>query len=184
MIDTEHPVNKAYIAVRKSRLERRKTAGLSTPGPKAGTVDRAKEAEIIKAVERGEDPSPKSNGSLPDIAIPSDLSADLGKYNIDILKSIEQIKGMQVKREKERQELVSRELTQKLFHKIYIVDTNEWKTIGDKLAPDLAAIAGVDDSDIIIKMNQRIEKEVYKILNHTKRIINDFLKGIEAEEIE
>lgn len=182
MIDTEHPINATYIKIREVRMERAENANFKKRGPPPGSICLANEKKIAEAVGRGEDPGAISTGSSDEFTVPSDF-ADLGKHNVDILKTVEQIRGMQVKREKERNELVSRTLTQRVFHKLYIVDTNEFKTLGDKLAPDLAAIAGVDDSEITIQMSQRVEKEVYKILNHIKRIINDFLKKIDAEEI-
>lgn len=117
-----------------------------------------------------------------DPAVLADLSK-LSKPSAEKLKTIEQVKMLQLKREKERKELVSRKSVITVFSKMYMIDTNELIPLAGKLAPRVAALCGVEDSDIHLQIAEMIESEIYQTLGHIKRILNDFLKEIEAEEL-
>lgn len=93
------------------------------------------------------------------------------------LKLIEQIKHTNIKNLEMRRKLISRELVETVFNKLYLVDQNELKPIGQKIAPDIAAIFGSSDRDKILKAGDLIESEIYKSLKHIKRILDDFLKS-------
>lgn len=112
----------------------------------------------------------------------SDLSL-LSKQSAERLKIIAQIKQIQVKTEKDRGELISRELVSRFLGKMYTIDVNEFRPMGASLAPELAAIAGIDDSEKIIKIGERIEKEVFVILKHSKRLLKDFLTSLKVEKV-
>ena len=40
----------------------------------------------------------------------------------------------------------------------------------------------MDDSEVILKVEAAVEKEVYTILKHVKRLVDDFLTSIEVED--
>jgi len=51
------------------------------------------------------------------------------------------------------------------------------------LAPEIAAIFESDDPNLMLKVNKKIEKEIFRSLSHIKRLINDFLIKIGTEGI-
>lgn len=117
---------------------------------------------------------------------PDEIKADihaLTKQSVDKLKVVEQIKALQLKTEERKQQLVPRDLVRRVLGKLYQIDVNELRTLPDKLASDIAAECKIDDTDIIFAINKIIEKEIYKTLEHMKRLLNDFLIGIKAERI-
>jgi phage terminase Nu1 subunit (DNA packaging protein) len=93
------------------------------------------------------------------------------------LKLIEQIKHTHIKNLELRGDLVSKELVQRYFSKLYMVDQNELKPIAAKVAPNIAAVFKSNDSEKILETTKIIEDEIYKCLNHIKRIMDDFLKN-------
>lgn len=168
-LDTDNPVNKDYIIRNKNKNKKSKNKPSQAANP------------------------PSSEPEIKDLTLPSeDMHFDelstyleaLPQSSAEKLKTISQIRQLQVKTKKDRQELISRKLISKIFAKLYMVDVNEWRTLGAHLAPEIAAIAGIDDDETIIKVGEAIEKEVFIVLQHVKRIVNDFLKTIKAEELE
>jgi hypothetical protein len=107
----------------------------------------------------------------------------LSKPELDRLKALEQVRALKQKTDQARLKLIDRDLVARCFSKIYAVDVNELRTLGANLAPGLASIFGADRPDLILQAEQTIEAEVFKVLEHVKRIISDFLKSIKAEPL-
>ena len=85
-------------------------------------------------------------------------------------------------REIDRGKLIKRELVKKIFAQIHTVDTNQWKTLEDKIMPELCGLFEVQDgSDEAIKARKLISEEVTKILRFVKRQIDEFF--IDNEEV-
>lgn len=168
-LDTDNPVNKDYITRNKNK-------------------DRKSKDKSSQAAESSPSEPEIENFTLPsgdmDFENLNSYLNTLDRSSTEKLKILEQIRQIQVKTKKERQELISRELISKVFAKLYMVDVNEWRTLGANLAPEIAAIAAIDDDETIIKVGEAIEKEVFIVLQHVKRIVNDFLKTIKATELE
>jgi len=99
----------------------------------------------------------------------------LSKADIDKYGALEKAKKTRDERRAKRQELIERKLVQTVFGKLYSIDKNEFLTLGDKLAPDIATLAGVNDPAVILQINERIEEECYKILAHIKRVMSSEL---------
>jgi hypothetical protein len=115
------------------------------------------------------------------------LSAEINeitKYDVEKIKLFEQIKQIQLKTKKARNELIDRALVQKVFAKIYTIDVSELRPIGNKLAPEIAAICKINNAKTIIKINEKIEREIFKSLQHVKKQVNIFLKKIDAKKID
>lgn len=106
------------------------------------------------------------------------------KAQADIKKIIEQVRMLILKREEKRRELIPRDIVRRLFSEVYSIEGTEMKTLGTKIAPDIAAACGVDDPEKIIQIDERIEKEVYKIMSHVKRKIDNSLRSWGAELLE
>jgi hypothetical protein len=97
------------------------------------------------------------------------------------LKAIEAVKQAQIKNAKDRGQLISRDLVRQVLAQIFTIDVNEWRTLSANLTPELASVFGIHDAEKLIEAEARIDQEVFAILQHSKRITNDFLKSIEAE---
>lgn len=198
-IDLSHAVNREYLNSENASRTRRDNKG-DRPGPKKA-YPKPKPLKKVKPKPKKLPPASDKAIKLEDPPFVGDLE-DLEDYEqagyIDIdgnlntidrisadrLKVIETIRLSKIKRETLRNKLVKRSWVTKVFNKLYQVDQGEFRTLGDKLAPDVTAICGVNDTKIEHKINERIDEEVFKVLNHVKRILNDALKEIEAEALD
>ncbi|MCK5611617.1 hypothetical protein KAR91_57635 [Candidatus Pacearchaeota archaeon] len=99
--------------------------------------------------------------------IPKDL--------IDKIKSFEVAAKAKQARDVSRGKLIERDIVKKVFAKIHTVDTNQWKTLEDKITPDLCSLFKAQDGgEQSIKARKMINFEVTKILKYTKRLIDEF----------
>jgi hypothetical protein len=102
--------------------------------------------------------------------------ADVGK-----VARLESALKTRVEREHKRGLLIERSTVQTVFGRLHTIDVNELRTLGAKLAPDVAGLLGVDDPEKLLQVEKRIDDEVLKSLAHIKRVLNDFLKRAGGE---
>lgn len=188
-IDPNNPINKYYVQV---ALEKQ---ALGRPKPPKKVVKKKKKRvavvnggkpeekkKIAKAVENHISENPEYDIDLDDLEM-----SVLGlppKAKADLKKIIEQVKLLELRREEKRKQLIPRDLVRNILSKMYIIENNEFKPLGTRVAPDIAAICEVDDPAKILLIDERIEAEVYKILEHMKIEINRFLKKQEERELD
>lgn len=196
-IDPNHPHNVYYEQnINRNRPHRKRVGNLKRKATKNGEDlkirenkrDRRKKKKPLYASELEGEEKPKKkkkvNGNGSNVGVNLDDVKERASYgavtetNIKALKVIEQIEQIRLRTQKERQLLVERDLVKRVFSKIYTIEVNELRIIGDTLAPEIASYFNSDDSEAILKTNQRIEKEIYKALNHIKRLISDYLKSV------
>jgi len=187
-VDPGHPTNLHFQenAARNSAKIKRGFPKKKKRGPKPGAKKNRKKAKTTQGEEdgdRGEGYTPEQDIDWESGELPANVGA-LSRATTDKLKTIEQIHALRIKTDKERQELIDRDLVRRLFSKMYLIDTNELKTLADKLPADIAGLAGIDDQKVIMEIGERIEREVYRSLAHIKRLINDLFEEIGAEVIE
>jgi hypothetical protein len=185
-IDVTHPVNSAWLASRKG-----------CPPPTTPPGRWAKPAAPAA-------PTPRPAGHVPTAAVPPPpasaetyindenatdaLTRLLSATNIQTMtladvqkvRQIETALKTRVEREHKRRDLIERSLVRTVFGRIYQVESQEMKTLGGKLAPDVAGLMGIDDPTIQLMVEQRIDGEILKSLAHVKRIINDFLTNMDT----
>lgn len=100
------------------------------------------------------------------------------KEDVNKLKTIEQTLKTRLDREAADGRLIERSLVKQVFARIHSVDTNELKTLKDRLTPAICGVFGEsDDSDNAVVIRKMLDEEMIKSLRHMKRLINDFLKG-------
>lgn len=109
---------------------------------------------------------------------------ELSKISIDKLKSIEQTRQIQDKRLRERNEHIPRSLISRVLAKVYDVDINEHIQIAGKASSAIAAALGIEKSEDILKIEEILTPELYRTLEHRKRIMNDFLSEVGGELVE
>ena len=104
----------------------------------------------------------------------------LDKVEVDKLKVIEAIDSARLKNDQLRRTLIDRKLVSVVLGKIHTVDVQEFLAIPIRFAPVAAGLCGRDDEETIHKLESRLNAELYKCLNHVKRIIDDFLTDLET----
>jgi hypothetical protein len=135
-------------------------------------------------------------------------TGDRSKWDVDKFKVIEEIKNKIQARAKERGELIKRDLVREVFGHLWVVDTTEFKTLGIRLAPDIASLVQthiedirneepeykdspiltrvnefINSTDFMRSINERTTTEVIKTLDHIKRIMDKFLVNNGAEPV-
>jgi len=163
-IDTEDPKNAEWIAARQGQP----------------LHPCAVNARTVAAIKRGEIPPPSDDTEGFDAEAVLSAAADLDfkkltKSDIDKLHKLEGLLKIRVEREAKRGELIDRTLVRTVFGKLYQIDSNELRTLGGKLSADIAGIFGVEDVELMLKVEQKIDTEVVRILAHIKRLMDDFL---------
>ena len=104
--------------------------------------------------------------------------------DLRVLKEREAIREKQLKNREMRGELVDRKNVSFVFNKLWSIDSSQLTTLGSKLSPEIASICKVDDSKIIAKIRETIDKEIYKTLGHCKRLLTECLGKIGADNLE
>jgi hypothetical protein len=189
-IDLEDPVNVTYLQSENDSRTRSKKPKKTTKKPKPTKKSKPKPKKLPPASEKAQPVEEVEYYHEPEheaLLETYDLNGNafIDRATADRLKVIEQARTLEIKRLKERGKLVDREHVSRIFNMLYKIDTGELRPLGDKLAPEVAAICGISgDSEIERKISSYIEDEIYKTLEHIKRRINDGLADIEAEEIE
>jgi hypothetical protein len=183
-IDTAHPTNAAWIDSRKytaamPKSGGRKPAGDKPPGNKPPR-DISPPPLVIASQLTDE---AEINDVLTRLVNARDIRT-MSMVDVQKIHRIETALKVRVEREHKRRELIERSLVRTVFGKLWQVDTNELRTLGGKLAPDLAGLMGIDDPVISLMIEQRIDGEILKSLNHIKRIIDDFLVSVGSEAVE
>jgi len=97
--------------------------------------------------------------------------------DVQKVQKIESALKTRVERQQKRGELIERTIVKTLFGKIYQVDVQELRTLGSKIAPEVAGLMGIDDPSMILMVEQRIDGEILKSLAHIKHIIDEFLNS-------
>ena len=170
---------KKPVAVKKKKVAKKKPA-CKKPATKKTSVE-----PITAPVELSDnDPEPDiladDGYKLPDgIERFEDITIHnlhkVPKDLIDKIKSFEVAAKAKQSREVSRGKLIERDIVKKVFAKIHTVDTNQWKTLEDKITPDLCSLFKAQDGgEQSIKARKMINLEVTKILKYTKRLIDEF----------
>ena len=153
--------------------------------PKAQETIKAGEIKTAgSAVGKREALPPEQPKPLPDLQTASDEQMRaLTRHDIDRYLMLEKLQAQQLKNRTERSLLIERSTIARAFGKLYQVDNTQLKTLPTRLSPEIASITKVDAPDIILKIEEMIEKEIFRTLGHIKIITNDLFKEIELEPI-
>ena len=200
-IDTEHPKNAAWLENRRNS-----PPPLQVPHPRTGTgiprttfgnpikeTTRSPERQSTVPVDRryrqqptGDDTDSLENVDIDEVlAVMSTLDVRrFAKTDIEKLKSLEALLKTRVDRQHKRRELIERVLVQSVFAKLYQIDSSELAVLGARLAPAIAGVFGVDDAEMILKVEQMVDIETMKVKVHIKRLLHEFLVGQGAEGLE
>ena len=98
------------------------------------------------------------------------------QLTLNQMKTIEDIRSKRVKTDKERGVLIPRETVKRVFSRLYQIYVNQWRTLGMNIAPEIASVIGSDDTKHILKINDIVEREVFKILRQVKKEIKTYVE--------
>ncbi len=107
----------------------------------------------------------------------------LSKTSIDRVKVIDQIKKLRMDMDVAQNKLISRDLVSRVFSKLYAIDINEFKTLGPAISQDIVPIIGSIEEKKVMEINNMVDGHLRKVLQHIKRVTDDFLKTIEIEGV-
>ena len=98
------------------------------------------------------------------------------KADVDKFKSLESALINKVKREELQGALIRKTVVRQVFGKLYTIDTNQWKSLEDRLAPDICGIFDFEEGCFEeTEVRKKITEEVVKTLRFVKRLMDDFL---------
>jgi len=84
------------------------------------------------------------------------INAQTTKYNVKIAEDM----GL----------LIARQTVDRMFGNLYSISTNQFLVLGDRLAPIIAGICGTTDPTITMRIKNKIEEEVTRVLKQVKDI--------------
>lgn len=169
-VDTVHPQAIEYAT--RERSNRQKTKNIPRKIPPV-PVDKIEQKEI-----EPKKPENMSRSFGTDDAKYLDIS-QVGAANL--VKTYETIRQARIRSAKEQGQLINREGIARLFAKLFAVDANEWKSLPGNAAPEIAAIFENEDKEKIVKAEEMLDKMVHKTLEHSQRLMEDYLTEIEVE---
>lgn len=160
-IDTEHPVNAAWLKSREGiehqpkPTNTKRAAGAAPPPP----------------------PPPASLDSLEDVLDNlQNLDFDkLTKASVDKIKAIESAMKTRVEREEKRKLLINRSLVRSVFSRLYQIEVNETQQLGAAIASEIAGMLGEEDPEKVLLVEKAISDKVMRTRQHIKRVMNDAL---------
>lgn len=192
-IDADHHLSIAYL---NSQIKRNTKISDKELKKKTGkTVNQirseAKEDKKVKAKELGDklnniktdneqSKKPKEKITVENVDNYSDRALDyLSKDELDQVKAAEDIRLKRIKKEKERGELIERSFVKTLFLQLYNIDVNEFLQLSAALSAKVCTVFSDDSPKKLLKVNEIIDKELFRTQTHIKREIDKFLEDME-----
>jgi hypothetical protein len=102
----------------------------------------------------------------------------LTKAEADRLKTIEQYEKARLDNEQKRGNLIDRDLVSQVISEFNTVDVQELLPIATNFPSVALGICGKEDLELEHKMEVKLRKLIYNVLEHKKRIMDDFLEGL------
>lgn len=98
------------------------------------------------------------------------------KADFEKIKLIEQIETQVLKNEIARRKYIEKKYVSIIFGRIQTVDTQEILPIADRFPAQAAALCGIKDEKTVHEIGRLLRKEIYKALQHRKRLMDDFIR--------
>lgn len=179
-VNLAHRLTKEYLRDKQSKLDETGKPGRAR-NVKEKTV-RADRQKTTPKTEEKQDQELKVVRSLDDVNESNILT--LEKRDLDKFKVFEQALETRLKREERRGLLIPRSMVRLVMAKKYSIDVNQIKTMEDRLTPDICGIFGMgDNGPEAVAVRKLINDDTSKFLRQVKRLIDDFLKKVDAEKI-
>jgi len=137
---------------------------------------------IITTLKREQAQSEEDEASQP-----SEIELRIAKnarsrQGVDLRKALANAEKAEMEVKIKMKDLISRALVERVFRKIYTIDSTEWRGLGPRIAPDIMAICKVEDPTKEVEISDLVEQQVFRTLAHVQRVINIFLEEVESDE--
>ena len=169
-LETDHPINSEYI---KNKNTESSNNHVSQPKKTSGNTSGSK----------NDSPHNENDNPIDIVDIDGDLSI-YSKFGLDRIKTIRQIKKLELEDKIKRDSLVEKALIKTVFARLIEIHMNEFLTIKEKLIPDISALFEISDPDKAMAAGERMDEELWKVLNHIKSTFNKFLNEIKEGELD
>lgn len=186
-IDMDCPLTRAYKKSGSSNRHRSKsTKPHSKPKAKSSKKHKKKSTSKLDGVDKSAEPSTgKPEETSPEPSGNEEaVDAYASKQEVERIKKLKEIDKLDLHNKTTRGQLIPRELVQLFINSMYEIDNGQWRTLGLKIAADIAAALGIDDDEMIRKIADLVDKEALSILKQIKREQKKFLKSIGAKKLD
>ncbi len=178
--DVTNPVNLDYIRAARERLrikKQQKKLDLKAD------IDPRKSDQLVTDSESAPVlPDKKSAISAKQQGRVLVFSNEIDRAEAERRKTIEQVEALRIKNYRDRSRLLDRKLVERVFDLLYQIDVNRFRMLPARIASPISAAAQIDDTTVMVKIEEIINTEVFKVLAEIKQIFEKFLMGLKAEE--
>jgi len=194
--DPEHPVVISYLA-RKPRQRKQAEKAKKATAPKPPTEKKVRAAAATMA--RSREPEPKKRvtqkSQIDDLggvklrraakklerSLDDDDELDENPFDLDALKTKEQIIKLKQDNAKARGDLIPRVLVVNWIKHLFDADTNALKVLPDRIGSSLAMLArgAEDESTAGAVVRNFLSEEITRVIGGIKRVQKDFNKSLE-----
>lgn len=106
------------------------------------------------------------------------------KHDLDRMKAAVAIMKDKVKHEKDRDILIERDKVKRAFFSLYRIDSEEFLQLSASLTPKICqSIFKTSDPEVMTKVSEIIDTELYKTQNHIRISLNNELKNMKLEAV-
>ncbi len=102
----------------------------------------------------------------------------INKAEAERRKTIEQVEELKIKNWRARHQLLERNLVEKVFYQLYQIDVNRLRTLPARLSSPISAAAKIDDPAIVVRIEEIVNDEIFKVLGEVKRVFDNFLSSV------
>ena len=128
--------------------------------------------------------TPKNYGSdLTNIDLDNLSDEDMLRLrpsHVKMLKDLETTLRTRQNRIKERGDLIDRKLVTKFLGILFTIERNEIVPISEKIPSEIAAILGVEDNELILKVGKLLKDEFANAFSHIEAKTQNFLSSINS----
>ena len=137
---------------------------------------------IITTIKREQAESQEDEDGQPNEAELRIAKNARSRQGVDLRKALANAEKAEMEVKIKMKDLISRALASRVFRKIYTIDSTEWRGLGPRIAPDIMAACKIEDPTKEVEISDLVERQVFRTLDHVKRVINEFLEEVESED--
>lgn len=100
---------------------------------------------------------------------------------VKMLKDLEMTLRTRQNRFKERGDLIDRKLVTKFLGVLFTIERNEIVPISEKIPSEIAAILGIEDNELVLKIAKLMKDEFGKAFSHIEAKTQTFLTSINSD---
>lgn len=102
------------------------------------------------------------------------------KALLDRMKAVEDVRERKRKNNLAEGKLVQRAVVRRFMAGLESIDNTQWRSLSSRVCDDILAACEVSGSEIALKVTERIDQEVFLILNNTQRLQAEYLHAMQA----